>query len=198
MAAVDLGLPPLIAARPIPMAFGGVQRSDFGGASQYVAMLGDRWAFAFETAMMEVEPLGREMLVDLTRGRREGVIVRIVQPDFPAGAPGAPTVRTATVAGRTIPIEGATPNCVLRKGIWLNYFDALGRPYLDQTTAEVVTDGDGEADLPIQNLLRAPLAEGSAIELAEPRIRGSIEGEFGGGWGLDPYTSFSFVVSEER
>lgn len=198
MSVIDLTHLSFADADPVPVRFGGVQDSDLGGASEYVGGLGDRWAFAFQTVNMPVEPQARLLLADLTEGLSAGVLVRVRQPDFDFGAPGAPTVRSTTASGRTIPIEGASPNAVIRKGAWLNYFGADGQRYLDHTRSEVIVDGAGEADLPIANLLRAPLAEGANVVLGRPCILGSIRGFEGGKWGANRMTSFGFTVREDR
>lgn len=195
---VDLTRLSFAEANPVPILFGGEQESPLGGASEYVAYPGDRWGFSFVTAPMDVEPEGRLVEADLTAGLREDVLVRVRRPGFDVGAPGSPQVRTATASGIVIPIKLATPHYAIRKGAWLNYFDADGRRYLDQVAEQAICDADGEADVTIRNLLRAPIALNSAIELANPKILGALSRDFGGGWARNRQTSFAFTVRERK
>lgn len=178
----------------IPLTMGGLMEGFT--SDDYMGRMGDRWAAQVTTPAMHIEPEGRRWSARLLRARREGAIVKIYQPDFDIRAPGSPTVATNTPSGRSIPLTGLEPHYVIREGQWFNYI-VDGQRYLDQVTAEVIADGDGDATIVIQNLIRVPLTAGDEIDLAKPRLEGWIKGELPIQRSVDRVTSFSFLVSEK-
>lgn len=179
-----------------PLEFGGLLPSALGGSSLRLERMGDRYAAQVNTPAMRLEPDGRRWSSRLQRARKEGGIISIHQPGFAIGAPGAPLVAADTAGGRSIPLKGLTPHYAIREGQWLNYI-VDGQRYLDQVTAQVIADADGEATVTIQNLLRVPLSEDDEIDLATPCIEGWLEGDFSIQRAVERITSFSFTVSEK-
>jgi hypothetical protein len=180
----------------MPLDFGGLMPSALGGSTDRIDRLGTRYMAQIDTPAMRLEPDGRRWSARLLRARREGALIEIHQPDFDAGAPGAPVVASDTASGRSIPISGLTPHYAVREGQWLNYV-VDGQRYLDQVTAQVLANASGVATITIQNLLRVPLTAGDTIVLAKPCIEGWIEGDFGIARSVDRITSFSFTLSEK-
>lgn len=180
----------------VPVEFGGLMQSALGGATERIERLGDRYMAAVSTPPMRIEPDGRRFSARLLKARKVGAIIEIQQPDLNIGPPGSPVVASSTASGKSIPISGLTPGYAIRDGQWLNYIVA-GQRYLDQVTAQVIADADGEAAVTIQNLLRAPLTAGDTIELATPCIEGWIEGDFGIPRTVQRMTVFGFTVTEK-
>jgi len=180
---------------PIPMNFGGVQSSALGPA-QRIDRLGSRWAFQFASVPMDLEPDGRRWGALFDQAEVEGGIFRIRQPGLNVGAPGLPLIAADTPLGRSLPLAGLTPGCVIRLGQWLSVI-VDGQRYLDRAMEQVIAESDGTATVTIKYLIRSPMSEGDVVEIAVPKIEGSVDGAFGGGWGNDRTTSFSFTVRED-
>jgi len=175
---------------------GGLLRSALNNVTDRIERLGDCWGAPVETPSMLIEPDGRRWSARLARAFKEGGIVSIHQPGFSVGAPGGAVVAADTAGGRMLPLTGLTPYYAIREGQWLNYIVA-GQRYLDQVREQVIADAAGEATLTLQNLLRVPLVEGDAIDLATPALEGWMEGDFSIPRGVDRTTSFSFTITEK-
>lgn len=183
-------------ADPQPFRLGGTVRGSLG-SSQRIDRLGDRWQLTFTTPPLRIEPDGRRWSVLLDQGSREGVIVRVRQPNLVNRALGSPVVASTTAAGRTLPISGLLPGSVVAMGQCFSIIVG-GRRYLDKARTEVIAAADGTASLTLVNLLRVPVPSGTAVEFAQPKIEGTIDGEYGGAWGRNRLTSFSFTVVEDE
>lgn len=182
-------------AEPQPFRLGGVQRGALGGA-QTISRLGDRWMIQVETPPMPIEPDGRRWAVLLDQAVREGALLRVRQPGFANAAIGTPVVASATTSGRSVPVAGLVRDTVVLAGQWVSIVVG-GRRYLDKVRAQAVAASDGTCALLLVNLLRVALPVGAAIELAAPKIEGSIDGDVGGGWESNRLTSFNFTVTED-
>lgn len=185
-------------ATPLPVELGRIQQAGGGAVAFRTDRLGNRWAFKLLSKPMRVEPDGRRWGSRFRRAKRLGGIFRVQIPGFDVGAPGfGVTVAADTAAGRAIPIQGATPGYVIREGQFLSVI-AGGQRYLDCCTAQTIVASDGTATVPIECLIRVPLSEDDVVELAEPKIEGSVLMEGEPGWGADRMTQFAFTVREDR
>lgn len=146
---------------------------------------------------MPIEPDGRVWGALLDDALRNGALLPIAQPDFVVGAPGAPVVGATTVSGRAVPVTGLTAGYTVRKGQWLSLVVA-GQRFADRAAVAATASGGGAATLTLTNLLRKPVPAGTVVELAVPKIEGSIDGDFGGAWELDRFTSFAFTITEDQ
>lgn len=182
-------------AGPMLNEFGGTITPGLGAPMQRVDRIGDRWSWRFATAPVAIEPEGRLWASLLTRAKKTGCQVPIVQADMNVGAPGLPLVRVATNSGRTIPLKGLTPHYAIRAGQWINYV-VDGTSYLDMIEGQAIADASGNADVTIQNLLRAPLPVNGGINLAKPVIEGWLADPIEWPVPVDGVTSFSFTVME--
>lgn len=192
---IDLTALRFRAAEPQPLRLGGVVRGPLGG-SQTINRLGDRWQLMVETPPMPIEPDGRRWSVLLDQARREGALIRVRQPDFLNLAIGQPVVAAATASGRSVPVAGLAPDAAVVPGQWVSIV-VNGRRYLDRVRAQAVAGSDGLATLLLVNLIRVPLPQGAVVELAQPKIEGSIDGDVGGRWEPNRRTSFAFTVIED-
>lgn len=195
--AIDLTGLPLLRAVPAPFRLGGTVRGALGH-SQQINRLGDRWTWEIETPAIEWEPDGRLWSARLTAALRAGALLAIPQPRLPIGPVGSPIVAAATVSGRTIPVAGLQPGAYVRAGQWLSIIVG-GRRYSDMIEGSAMAASDGTATIIITNLLRTPLAGGETIEIAVPKVEGTIESDtFGGGIELSGFTSFAFTLIEDE
>ena len=193
---VDLSALPIASAVPSLLEFGGVLTPSLGGPSQRVDRLGNRWSWQFETPRMLMETEGRRFAALLTMAKIEGALIAVPQPNFDPIAPGNPTVATVALSGRSVAIEGMTPNHPIRLGQWVSIVRA-GQRYLDMVAADTFSAPDGTATLSLANLLRVPLSVGDAVELGRPMLEGSITGVLS--WPLEHErtTSFSITIEED-
>jgi hypothetical protein len=196
MSAIDFSALPIRRAVPMTVAFGRVQRPGTGGETFRTDRLGNRWAFQFETASMPLEPNGARWQALFDDAERVGGVFSIKQPGFVIGPCGSPTVGDYTPAGRLIPLTGLTPRYSIRARQWLST-KIDGQWFLDRIMEPAMADASGNATVRIKNLIRRPLSEGDMVELAAPKIQGTIEMSGGSGWELERVTSFAFTVTED-
>jgi hypothetical protein len=192
---IDLTALEIFDCDPIPMNQGGIIRSPLG-AAQRIDRMGSHWAFRFQSVPIDMEPDGRLFSALFDRAEREGGIFRIRQPNLNVGAPGLPVIAADTPLGRSLPLAGLTPGYPIRAGQWLSVI-VDGQRYLDRVMEQVIAESDGTATVEIKYLIRAPMYEDDVVELAVPKIEGSLMGGYGGGWASDRTTSFSFTVEED-
>lgn len=197
MAAIDFtGLLRFRSAVPVPINFGRVQRPETGGAAYRTDRRGNRWAFRFETPRMNIEPEGRRLQAMFDDAERLGGIFPIEQPDFDVGAPGSPVLAANYAVGRNLPLAALTPHYAIRAGWWCSVI-VDGQRYLDRVMDQAIAEADGTATIRLKNLIRVPMTEGCVVEIAQPKIQGTVELE-PPAWEVDRMTSFAFTVTEDR
>ncbi|MGN5373292.1 hypothetical protein [Sphingomonas hankookensis] len=179
---IDLTNAPIAEAVPRLLQWGSELTPTLGGVTQRLDRIGSRHAIDVQMPPMRVEAEGRRWIARLLRAKQEGGRIAFPQVDFQPGPCGRPTVGAVTTAGRTIPITGATPRYAIREGQWLSVTHGP-RSYLYCATAQVVLDGSGAGAVPVDVLLRSPLAVGEAVEIGRPVIEGWLSG--GDEWTLE-------------
>lgn len=192
---IDLAPLSPYAHAPRLLDFGGFLTPETGGPVLRVDRMGNRHAVDFTLPPMRMEPTGRVWVSRLKRAKTEGAFMRFPQVDFRPGAAGAPVVAQTTIGGRSLPIAGGQPGGVVREGQWLSIIHA-GRRYLHSVDAETIFAADGTATLTVTPMLRAPLAQGDAVELAQPRIEGLILDDLAWSVSSSRTTQLSFTLTE--
>jgi hypothetical protein len=194
----------ILPARPAPMEttfeqidYGGNLVSPGGGTDQRVNRNGNRWALAVQMPVMEVQE-ARYWLAALTRGRRHGVQLKLLQPDMQIGSPGAPLVDGDGQAGDILNIKGMTPRYPMVIGQWFNHVQD-GFNYLYQITGSGNADGEGEVAAQIEPPLRAEAMADDVLNFGSPVIEGLLVGQ-GQSWTLNTalHTGLSFTIRERR
>lgn len=180
---IDLTDATIAEAVPRLLQWGSELTPTMGGVTQRLDRIGSRHAIDVQMPAMRIEADGRRWIARLLRAKQEGGRIVFPQVEFEPGPCGRPTVAAATAAGRTIPITGATPRYAIREGQWLSVTHGA-RSYLYCATSQVVLDGSGAGLVPVDVLLRSPLAVGDAVELARPVIEGWLSGD-GYEWTLE-------------
>lgn len=180
-----------------PLQFGRVLRPQTGGALQRIDRLGNRWTITCRTPMMPIEPEGRLVGQMLDRAVRDGGIVRVRQPNFDPGTPGAPLVKGAVASGREVDIDGLTPGYAIKAWQPISFVSG-GARYFDRVESQVIADASGQATITLYNLLRAPLADNATVELGLPCIEGVVEITSPAPWPKDRLTYFEFTVTETK
>lgn len=173
MAVVDLTDIRIRGYLPVPINQARAQKPAYGSAF-LLDRLGGRWAFQFATPLMPAEPDCRQLLARFDDAERLGGLFAIPQSRFPIGAPGSPTVATATASGREVPVTGGTPSYAFRAGQWISLLVG-GQYYADRIAEQAILDASGEGTLRLRNLIRVALPEGTTVEAGAPKIEGIVE-----------------------
>lgn len=170
-----------------------------GGASSLrVGRPGSRWGAMVSYPPMRMD-VSRKFIARLNRAKREGLRIEIPLVDVPQGIPGAPVVDGAGQAGAALNVRGLTPAYIAKEGFWLTIKEADGTEYLHQMAQTAVADGSGNATLQIEPPLRAPFADGDAIEMAKPTMSGFVEGdEWGWQINVNRLIALQFPIEEYK
>jgi len=185
-------------ATPSEIDFGVVLSPPTGGEDQRLNRLGNRHRFQVSMPPMPSAQLGRQWLIALKRGKKEGVRMRFPLLDFDPGIPGATLVNGGTATGSTLPVKGATPGYVFRAGQSFSVVTA-GRHYLYFNAVEVIADNSGNATLTIDPPLRIQPANNDVCHFGIPMIEGFIEGdEFAWQMSVERVLGFDYTIREAR
>jgi hypothetical protein len=163
-----------------PLDYGFVQRGP--AASLRIDRPGSR--FRVEVSFPPMKPdVARRFMARLQKARREGLRIEYPLLGVNQGAPGSPVVNGTNPTGTTLPLRGLTPHYAVKEGFWLHVEDADGVRYLHNVTTNGIADASGLLSVEIEPAIRAPLADGSAVELAKPTFEGFLGDDLG--WSLD-------------
>ena len=164
-----------------------------GGDEQEIRRKGSKYALTFS---LPVITYSHSMDWSDLHAEGETVVMRVFQPGFDTGAPGAPLVKGAGQIGSALIVDGLTPGYVIRKGQFLSVLTG-GQRFLYRARADVTASG-GEAVIQLGTLLRRPPADNAAVELAQPMIEGFVRDL--GEWtvGVDRLVSLQFTIRERE
>lgn len=181
----------------VALDFGFIQRPGSGAASLRVDRPGSRFRVELTYPPMEPET-ARRFVARIQRARREGLRVRLPLLGVGQGSPGAPVVDGADPTGTSLPVRGLTPYYAVKEGFWLHAEDADGVRYLHTVQANGIADASGDLELDIEPAIRAPLADGSTIELAAPTVEGLLVEDVAWSLSVDRLVRFggSIVIEE--
>lgn len=168
----------------------------FGGSVQRMARKGSRWAIDVSIPALAIQRCGMSLIADLVRGESE--LIRMRLPDGITPSPyGSPLVSGAGQSGTSLVTDNWTPNVVLRKG---KFFSAEvgGQSFVYMVTDETVASNIGAATVPIWPMIRAPIADNAAVNIAEPMIEGFIQP--GQDWSISNMRAvgLSFTIEERE
>jgi len=184
------------AAAPALIDFGAFLTPSLGGPVQRVQRMGSRFKIACTMPPMPNPVLGRQWISRLVRGKHEGARMAWPLQGFDPGTPGTILVSAAGAAGRSLPVQGATPNYVFREGQFFS-LEIFSRFYLYMITAETFASATGTATLPIEPMLRVSPPAGAACHFGKPLIEGFIMGEaFQWEMALANFVGMSFELVE--
>lgn len=177
--------------------YGGDLVGPLGGADQRINRNGNRWALNVQLPVMEID-VARYWIAALTRGKRYGVRLKLLQPGIAIGAPGTPLVDGDGQAGDVLNIKGMTPHYPLVVGQWFNHVQD-GFNYLYQISGPGDADGTGDVAAQIEPPLRAEAMDDDALNFGGPVIEGLLVGQ-GQSWTLNTalHTGLAFTIRERR
>jgi len=179
--------------------FGAFLTPSLGGPVQRVQRMGSRFKIACTMPPMPNPVLGRQWISRLVRGKQEGARMAWPLQGFDPGTPGDPKVSAPSgpISGRSLPLNGATPNYIFREGQFFSLKSAAGRHYLYMVTTETIASATGTATLPIEPMLRIPATENNELHFGKPLIEGFIMGEaFQWEMALANFVGMSFELVE--
>jgi hypothetical protein len=132
----------------------------------------------------------------LIRGKQEGVRIPWPLQGFDPGLPGDIRVNGASQSGRSLIVDGATPNYVFREGQFFS-IETASQHYMYMVTGEVIANGSGAATLAIEPMLRTAPADNDVCHFGKPMIEGFIMGDqFQWEMALADFVGMAFDVVE--
>lgn len=185
-------------ATPRLLDFGGFLEPGLGGTVQRINRMGSRFAVSVTLPPLRNDTRGRIWVSRLIRGKSEGVRWEYPLLDFDPGPVGSFVVNGAGQAGRTLDIDGGTPNYAFKEGQPFS-IEVAGQHYLHFIDSQVIADGTGAAEITFSPMLRVSPTDGAALHFAKPMIEGFIMGdEFSWQLSLDRLVGISFDIVERR
>lgn len=185
-------------AKVVPriLDFGARLNPPLGGASQYIARIGDRCAVDVELPVLDDAP-ARALIGARARAKAEGQTLTLAWPCVAQATIGAPLANGAAQTGTSLIVDGITPGKVILPETWFSY-PANGRHYLHMVTTQVAADGLGAATLNVAPMLRFSPADNAALEFVAPVLEGFIDGDVE--WTLTRLTfrQTSFTLQEDQ
>lgn len=192
-------LPPVVVPTSAVAALvdaGGVMRSPLNTSALRVNRPGSHYRVALNFPRIADPALARIVVSRLIRAQQEGLRTWFPTPeDQPAGS--GVLVDGTGAAGRVLPLRGFRPRAAIREGWWLSITDARGRAYLHNVAAAVMADDTGRAAIDLSEALRAPFADGAAVQLVNPPIEGIVDGD-AREWSIDVERGLDFTVTIEE
>lgn len=194
----------VLPSTPAPMVtdwqyidYGGDLMPPLGGTDQRINRNGNRWMVTVQMPVMEALEAGI-WIGALTRGKRYGVRLPLLQPDVNIGIVGSPLVNGSGQAGDTLNIKGLASGYDLVAGQWFNHVSG-GFNYLYKIALAGKAIGLGTVTATIEPPLRAEAMDNEVLEFDDPVIEGSLIGD-GQSWTLDTaaHTGLSFTIRERR
>lgn len=165
-----------------------------GGDEQEIRRKGSKYALTYSMPMMTyVTSMDWEDLM----AEGETAVMRVYQPGFDTGMPGAPLVKGPSQIGSSLLVDGLTPQYVVRKGQFLSVLTG-GQWFLYRSRAEVIASASGEATIPLRTLLRRPPADNDRVELADPVVEGFIRELSELSVGIEHLVSLKFTIRERE
>lgn len=169
-----------------------------GGVTQTIQRLGTRSGVEYRLPRMRSEPDGRIWGMKLREAKLSGAIVPFIQDGFDVGAPGfANMVDGNGQTGSTLKIRGCTPAYAFRYGQALSFIHG-NRHWLHFVRIETIVPANGVVNLPIFPMMRVIPDDGDMVEIAEPKIEGSLSGnEVAWDVGLEPFVELGIIRIDE-
>lgn len=182
-------------ATPRFLDFGVFIRPATGAPVSRVDKPGSRWAA--EINLPALPPaLANSVLTRLLTGRSD-----VLRVDWPLlgvsqAVSGTPVVNGTNPTGTTLPVQGLAAGTVIPEGWWINVTDAAGNRYLHQVKANATANGAGQVTLVIAPMIRALLANGSAVQISAPTIEGLVTSEHAWPMNSDRLIPITFAIEE--
>ena len=166
------------------------------GVVQWLDRLGARWALTVELPAVKEGPEWAEFNMALLLARSQGGSYPWPQPGFEIRHPGTPVIAGAGQTGSALNLSGLIAQYTVRKSQPLSVL-AGSRRYLYLATDTASADNSGNITIPIAPMLRASPTNGSAVEIAAPRIEGSVTSQ-GLSWSHDllDFLPLTFRIEE--
>lgn len=153
--------------------FGLFQRPATGAKVTRIDRAGSRYRLEVGFPPMQADT-ARVFISRLLKAKSEGLRLTWPLLGVSQGTPGSPVVNGSGAAGTSLPLRGLTPGYTVKEGYWLTVVDGSGNRYLHNVGANVTANGSGVATVTVTPMLRAALADGATVLLAEPTVDGLV------------------------
>ncbi|MFC5373911.1 hypothetical protein ACFPIF_15195 [Brevundimonas faecalis] len=142
--------------------------SMIGGNRQRNLRKGDHYVVDFNLPPMAPEEVGpwRKLMT-----AADTLLMRMPQPGFDVGAPGAPQVNGGPQLGSLLRLKGLTPGYKIRQGQFFSIVTA-DRRWLYAADADATADAAGIVSVPLEVMIRTAHFDGDVVEMADPKIEG--------------------------
>jgi hypothetical protein len=188
--------PTPVTATPALVDFGAFLTPALGGPIQRVERMGSRFRISVSMPPLPNVETGRQWVARLVRGKQEGVRMEWPLLGFDPGTPGAIKVNGSSQTGRTLNVDGGTPNYVAREGQFFS-LETAGQHFLYMVSGQTVFSATGTAALPIEPMLRRSPTDNDLCHFGRPMVEGFIMGdEFAWEMALADFVALSFDILE--
>src|SRR5690606_7204112 len=140
----------------------------------------------------------RRFAARLQRAKREGLRVELPLLGMSQGSPGSPVVNATNPTGTTLPLRNLTPHYAVKEGFWLHVEDASGTRYLHSVAANGIANASGVLSVQLTEAIRAPLADGSPVNLSAPTVEGIVPEEIAWSLSIDRLVRFGGTIVIEE
>jgi hypothetical protein len=170
--------PSPVSATPALVDFGAFLTPSLGGPVQRVERMGNRFQLSVTLPPLPNLQTGRQWVSRLVQGKQEGARMEWPLLGFEPGVPGPIKVAGAGQSGRTLNVDGATPNYAFREGQFFSLVIS-GQHYLYMVTTETFASNTsaGTATLAIEPMLRVSPPDNADCHFGQPMIEGFIMGD---------------------
>lgn len=180
--------------------FGNTIAPFLGGPEQRINRLGSRYSLAVTMPPMRNAEQGQKFVSRLTRGKSEGVKMKLplggVNPGTAAEI-GEPKIWVST-SGRTIRLKGFVEGYTIKEGQMFSV-ETGGTHYVYMSNTEATVSAGGNVNLEVSPLLRVPHLVDDRVHFLEPMIEGFIEGQdWQWSYALDHTVGIQFTVRERK
>jgi hypothetical protein len=192
--------PSPVGATPGLIDFGAFLTPALGGPVQRVERMGNRFKLSVSMPPMNSPTLGRQWVAKLIQGKQEGARMEWPLNGFDPGSPGDIKVAGAGQSGRTLNVDGATPNYPFREGQFFS-IEQAGQHFLYMVTTEVLASNTvaGTATLQLEPMLRVSPPDNAVCHFGRPMIEGFILGDsFAWELALAHFVGISFDLVETQ
>lgn len=183
------------------VSYGNDLTSPFGGSTQRIMRLGDRFRLTITLPTMRISECGGQWDTLISQAIRLGAIVKIPKQLLRKGTTLVtnPLIKGGGQSGMLITVDGLPAGASL---VMDQYFSMTvgGVNYLHRLTANKTADGSGEATLEIEPMLRVIPPDNTTLEFIAPKIEGLVSMDTSGvaanRWGHG--TAPEITITENR
>lgn len=147
-----------------------VHESPFSGAMQTLRQPAERWAATLTwNRLTQTDWRAMSAFLAQLNGQAGRFYYGPVHAPRMATGTGTPAINGSVQSGSAVSIDGWAASAeAFKRGDYLSYNDADGRPMLYIVTADISATGAGVANVPVAPQVRRSVADGTTVEIDNP------------------------------